>query len=328
MAGLLERPQRLTIGSCCLEVPQFIPSVSSLKTTLRVRDYLAVLNAFAWEQPRYLVSAYDLERLNPEEIDRVYPALLSTIDAGGFVLLDSGNYESYWQNAGDYWNRQRFHGILASYPSSLAFAFDYHFPWRDPETEAAEQRALFLEDRSEGAGRSVTPLIHASPHALPAACASVATNCDAAVLAVPERCLGFGLAERVHTTKQIRRELDRSGRYVALHLLGTGNPLSLALFSAAGADLFDGLEWCQTVVDVRTSFLHHLSQAEIFAPVPNNPALTRATIPLMHNLRFFDDWMRDVRAAIAAGAVGELLQSRFPPSIAQPAIAMLSEELE
>jgi len=37
----------------------------------------------------------------------------------------------------------------------------------------------------------------------------------------------------------IRSALDLSNRSVALHLLGTGNPLSIALFTWAGADSFD-----------------------------------------------------------------------------------------
>ncbi|WP_182212931.1 hypothetical protein [Stenotrophomonas acidaminiphila] len=62
----------------------------------------------------------------------------------------------------------------------------------------------------------------------------------------------------------LRKALDDNGRYVGLHLLGTGNPISIALYAWAGADSFDGLEWCQTVVDHDTGLLFHLSQSDFF----------------------------------------------------------------
>jgi hypothetical protein len=36
-----------------------------------------------------------------------------------------------------------------------------------------------------------------------------------------------------------------------------GNPWSIAVLTAAGADSFDGLEWCRVTVDRRTAQLHH-----------------------------------------------------------------------
>ena len=84
------------------------------------------------------------------------------------------------------------------------------------------------------------------------------------LLAVPERALGDGIIARTLSVRRLRQALDKLGFYCPLHLLGTGNPLSIAVYAMAGADSFDGLEWCQTVVDHQTGKLFHFQQWDLF----------------------------------------------------------------
>jgi len=83
-------------------------------------------------------------------------------------------------------------------------------------------------------------------------------------IAVPERELGEGICKKADTVIKIREKLNTIGRYQPIHILGTGNPLSILILAAAGADLFDGLEWCRTVADRDTGFLFHHQQFEFF----------------------------------------------------------------
>jgi hypothetical protein len=57
-------------------------------------------------------------------------------------------------------------------------------------------------------------------------------------VAVPKRELGDGLLERARNVVRIRRRLDRLGYHCGLHLLGTGNPISILEYSLCGADTF------------------------------------------------------------------------------------------
>jgi len=101
-----------------------------------------------------------------------------------------------------------------------------------------------------------------------------------------------------------------------LHLLGTGNPISIVLYSAMGADSFDGLEWCQTVVDHDTGLLHHLSQADFFAGQTawgDDDKLSFQARTLAHNLEFFSDWMRRLRDAMNQDRLPEFCRSNLPP---------------
>jgi queuine/archaeosine tRNA-ribosyltransferase len=95
-----------------------------------------------------------------------------------------------------------------------------------------------------------------------------------------------------------------------LHLLGTGNPLSILVYAMAGADSFDGLEWCRTTVDYQTAKLHHVSQWDMFS---QQSGLQLRKLPyragaLIHNLRFYSQWMDQIRWAIRAHQEVELLE--------------------
>lgn len=74
-----------------------------------------------------------------------------------------------------------------------------------------------------------------------------------------------------------------------------------------GADSFDGLEWCQTVVDCETGLLHHFSQADFFAEQTawGGHGLSFQARTLAHNLEFFSDWMQRLRDAIEQKQLSE-----------------------
>ena len=142
------------------------------------------------------------------------------------------------------------------------------------------------------------------------------------MLAIPERELGDGLLERAKTVRDIRKALNTLGKYYPLHLLGTGNPISMIALAAAGADVFDGLEWCRTVADYHTgalfhfqhfdcfkqTYLHRVQDQKIRLIVENtNASYTMKT--LSYNVDFFEDWTRTMQNMIHSGQVETLLRS-------------------
>ena len=171
-------------------------------------------------------------------------------------------------------------------------------------------------DQAAAGSCRIVPIVHASTNELPALCAAVAAETGVTMVAVPERRLGDGILDRARAVQTIRAALNELGRYVVLHLLGTGNPISIALYSAMGADSFDGLEWCQTVVDHETGLLYHLSQADFFAGQTawgDDADLSFQARTLAHNLEFFADWMRRLRDAAGQGRLNEFCRSNLSP---------------
>jgi len=308
------RSTELTIGARSLPLPVYFPSISSVKTALRPQDYLQLLSPLGGLNGQFLVSAFDLADLAQPELAQ--QALASARQAGILTLMDSGNYESFWKDTKADWKQADFHKILAVFPCDLAFGFDEQQPPANANDHVALVAERWQADQAAAGSCQVIPIVHALANELPALCAAVAARTGVTMLAVPERRLGDGVLERAQAVKAIRAALNELGRYVVLHLLGTGNPISIALYAAMGADSFDGLEWCQTVVDHDSGLLHHLSQADFFASQTawgDDDKLSFQARTLAHNLEFFSDWMRRLRDAVSQDRLPEFCRSNLPP---------------
>lgn len=307
------RPTDLSIGARSLPLPVYFPSISSVKTALYPQEYLQLLSSLGGLNGQFLVSAFDLADL--DEPKSAQQALASARQAGIVTLMDSGNYESFWKNAQKDWKQADFQKMLTDFPCDLAFGFDEQQPPANADDHVALIAERWQTDQAAAGSCQIIPIVHASARELPALCAAVATKTGVTMLAVPERRLGEGALERAGAVKTIRVALNELGHYVILHLLGTGNPISIALYSAMGADSFDGLEWCQTVVDHESGLLYHLSQADFFAGQTawgDDQKLSFQARTLAHNLEFFSDWMRRMRDAVSQDRLPEFCRSNLP----------------
>jgi queuine/archaeosine tRNA-ribosyltransferase len=140
---------------------------------------------------------------------------------------------------------------------------------------------------------------------------------------VPERELGKGICQKAETVIRIREKLNTLGRYQPIHILGTGNPLSILILAAGGAYLFDGLEWCRTVADKKTGFLFHHQQFDFFRiqtiEKPRYPMIKEIlqkddvslTLKMaLHNLDFFTEWMEELQGRIRTNSISGMISYR------------------
>lgn len=312
---LIERPQSILLGAKRIQTPAYFPSISSVKTPHRPSDYLSVLSALSGIMDKYLVSAFDLLPLKGESGART--CIDTARDAGSVVLMDSGNYESFWKDAQGSWKQVDFHASLAAFPCDIAFGFDEQSPPDDEDEHVELVVNRWKLDQDRAGNCRIIPIVHGTRDALPELCRKVAQQTGVEFIAVAERRLGDGLIARAQAIKAIRQSLDSLGRYIFLHILGTGNPISMAVFAAEGADTFDGLEWCQTVVDHDSGFLFHLSQADFFI---GQSAWSDTDFPfhikvLAHNLEFYRDWMARLQRATTQELKMQFCQFNFPSRI-------------
>ncbi|MDH4188312.1 MAG: hypothetical protein OEV08_15085, partial [Nitrospira sp.] len=125
--------------------------------------------------------------------------------------------------------------------------------------------------------------------------------------------------------RDIRKALNTLGKYYPLHLLGTGNPISIIALASAGADSFDGLEWCRTVTDYDRGHLFHFQQFDCFSDfclyrirdqkirrIVQNTQNPYAIRTLSYNVDFFNDWMQSMRNKIHSGLAEDLLKDKIP----------------
>ena len=312
----------LHIAQTALPLPCFFPSVSSVKTNLMPVDYVELLDAAA--HPLFLVSVYDILKCTASQRPRFDAALGRSKERGSMILLDSGNYEGFWK-ADPSWQPGEFHEIASATSHHLCFCYDNQEPQGDSLSIAKDVVTSVLQDQEYAIG-TVAPIVHGAAALLPDAVRITAEKLRPVLLAVPERALGDGIVERTRTVRNIREALSALEPYCPLHLLGTGNPLSIAAYALAGADSFDGLEWCQTVVDHDTGRLLHFQQWDLLRHQTEwgrNNALLYIQSVLMHNLDFYGRLMVELHETIRDGGGSAFLRRFTAANQAEPLFAAI-----
>lgn len=329
----LKRPESMTVRGKSLRLPAFAFSLSSHETQVKPKDGMQLMELL---QPNAcLLSAYDQWKHYRRD-SAFHKRVKSVRQTPCVVYLDSGNYEAY-RKADRYskknptgWQRDHFLEAARRLPADLVFSFDN--VGVDGTLQSVVRRIVSDFQRDE---RSLTkcdfdlcPIVHlpqskrgTRPTDAPQMLSQIAVELSPVMLAIPERELGDGLLERVRTVKAIRKELNSLGRYYPLHLLGTGNPLSMIALAAAGADSFDGLEWCRTMSDYENGYLFHFQHFEFFGAA----CLSRVKDPRVRailedgkapysvkvscfNIESFNDWTKTMQDMIHAGHEEHLLK--------------------
>jgi|JI10StandDraft_1071094.scaffolds.fasta_scaffold116219_3 queuine/archaeosine tRNA-ribosyltransferase len=274
-AGSIARHDSLNIGGKSLQLPSFVYSLSSFETQLDPVNGLELLTAL--EPGACLVSAYDVSTYLHGRNKSFRRSIDTFQKSRSVVFLDSGNYEA--TRKGDYrsrknadgWRRELFWEAVNSVSADIVFAYD------DPEPKGTLDEVIdgildsYLRDlRRTGLDTdTLCPIVHLPTEvnditkSAPKIVAAISKESRPSLIAIPERELGDGLLSRMRAVKAIRHTLNDLGYYQPLHILGTGNPITIAALSICGADTFDGLEWCRTAANFETNNLCHFQQFDL-----------------------------------------------------------------
>jgi len=297
----------------------FYPSVSSVaKNKLSAMEHIEILLALG--HPHFLISAYDFANLSNEEKKHVNNKVEeNSID----LLLDSGMYEKAW-SGNAVWDSDAYLSTIKQINYTHVFNFDEYINPKDIPIDK------IITSVNESDIPNLVPIIHTSKiEDLPTLCREVASLDNVEMLAMPERELGNGILEGMYTLIKIREQLKQLDKYTKIHLLGTGNPLSLLIYSAFGVDSFDGLDWCQTVADYDTATLHHSLQLDFFAHQSThglNEDISYVTRLFAHNLEFYTKWMNEINSELSRGSINEMLRYYLPDSIMDRVLGAYNEQ--
>lgn len=336
-----------------IKLPTLFHSTSSYETRLEPLEAVKVLSVFGigavdstnlHGAPTILVSAYDLvEQHYPsskklKELKQLRNALASFRKKGGFVLVDSGAYEAT-RMENKTWSRDDLKQALTQTQHDWVLSFDYPTPSTKPTSQDRKPytsvsgilRGIRKDQKLTYA--PIIPIVHAPQRQkgghdlerLPIIIREISESLHPPLIAVPERELGPGLIEGARTVRKIREELAKLPFYQPIHLLGTGNPWSIVVYTAAGADSFDGLEWCRYVVDREKGTLHHIQHFDFFEYQARlaDSSVTQAALDdteigisgkvSLHNLDFYANFSAKLQQATAEerleGFVTKLLGS-------------------
>lgn len=297
--------QTIQLNNKILQLPNFIPSISSIKTNFHPIDYIKLLVQIKY--PTYLISAYDVCYSFNSHLDEFNSILELSEKNDQMIFLDSGNYESFW-NRFNPWTDSLYYKRLENLKVDFSFSFDGAIS--DHNNYSSEICDRVLKQETFAGNSIVIPIVKSSNKKLVETVVEVVKKIDPVFIAIPERILGEGILERCKQLKNIRSKLDSLGKYYPIHLLGTGNPRSILLYIFAGADCFDGLEWCQTFVEPNTGILYHFQQADLFLENLNTE-INYTTKVLVNNLEFFNSFINKIHKSIQEKSYNDLLQTYF-----------------
>lgn len=305
-----DRAFSLRIEAKTLSTPTFFPAVSSCCNLFPVLDCLRVLATVG--HPKFLASAYDIFHARTKMERKEFAKLLRRCgERGSIILLDSGNYEARCSDDRT-WTFHKLDAVLREVSPEVCFSFDA-LPERRHSVRLNVDRTISSVARTAGSQRSgiTVPIVHADRKALPRMVKDVAEGINAQVVAVTERELGQDILERASEIRLIRRALDRTGRDIPLHVLGTSDPVSILAYSLVGADSFDGLDWTRRFVEPSSGILRDFSHGILVrcdCRACKNRKLRYELRAMLHNLIFYEAFMDHVRMSILDGRGRSLLE--------------------
>lgn len=326
---------KFSIGAREFEAPVFVPSVSSYETQIKPADALILQSAL--DEPISLASAFDLE-IHPDELPR---AAAQFRERSAVLLLDSGGYEASRytqfkpQEKAKLWPLEKYLANAGKIQFDRAFSYDL-FP---EERQSIEQYVDLIADLVSQhqpviPAEAIIPVLHLQTdpgvvvfdvNASEALMRRSREVLRSEFIAIPERELGTGIVERACHAKRLVATLGDC----KLHVLGCGNPLSIALLGLAGVTMMDGLEWCRTIVAPDDSHLHHYQHLRIFETDLHQHDLVAGYIAersddyvvkaALHNLALVRSFLKRYRDALAADSVEAFLKELYGEGAARAA---------
>jgi len=153
-----EKPQRpMSIAGGVIALPTLFMSVSSFETQIEPAEAVSVLRVF--QSKAILVSAYDLVPRYKKDPQATINELKEFQDNGGFILLDSGNYEKL-RFSNKKWKHTNLWEVFKTVPYDWAFCFDILKPKRNPEIAINEIVESVCRDKIH-TSKTLLPIVHA-----------------------------------------------------------------------------------------------------------------------------------------------------------------------
>jgi len=302
----MKRKASITHNDFELDLPLFFPSISSVKTNFSVIDYLKLIKAS--NSNNFLISAYDIHNQSLDVKNEIISILKELKQKGVSILMDSGNYESYWHKD-ENWSISAFEEILKLELANIYFSFDDQSIEDKSIIEITNSVVKNTTSNLKCTNSLITPIIHAKPTDLGVVCENVVRELHPKHIAIPERLLGDGMINRIKNLSKIRKTLNNLGEYTPIHILGTGSPFTLMLLVWAGADTFDGLEWCQTSIDPDTFQTYHFQLRELYDFNSENDNYSLMT--LYSNLQLFSKLNKTIKNAMEQNDLNSIMKQYF-----------------
>jgi hypothetical protein len=231
-------------GALVFRTPLLIPSFSS-KGFSEMKEIMRLMREFITDA--VLVSAYDIhyKHLAPERL--TFPSVIF-LDSGGYeARVEHDLSEAYGQ---DYkpkkWTDENHRRVIHKWQSTIPTVIvSYDSPHRHSRIAQQVKRAIRLKTEFPNFAHEILVKPELAGHLVePSTLGPVLEDLKAfPIIGFTEYELDNSIFGRMVKIANIRRMLDDAGIMSPIHVFGSLDSLSTALYFAAGAEIFDGLTW-------------------------------------------------------------------------------------
>lgn len=238
-----------------VETPLLIPSFSSkgfsgAGPTSEVRQILGTAAEFL--TTAYLISAYDIAKGHlPAPADLPSKPELIVVDSGGYEVSGDYDFSEVLRSPlpDQTWEIDELVSVLDKWPAEIPAVFvsyDHPKKRRSFDDQISDARQLFRCRTDQLSCFLLKPLTKRQSslkEALGAAIASPESLTSFDILGITEKELAPSPLERMIAIARLRHALDAVNCHIPIHVFGSLDPLSVCLYTVAGAEIFDGLTW-------------------------------------------------------------------------------------
>jgi predicted RNA-binding protein len=230
---------------------------------------------------------------------------------GGYMMVDSGVFESYWRNDKK-WTFKMYSKSLLKTDFDFYFAYDI-LPDKLQKKDFLEftKRYIIKSSKINTKGHCI-PIFHArDPRSLLHVMKNFLTQYpDLEFVSVTEKECGYSFLERANTIRKIRTLLNNIDHPTVLHILGCGNPISIATYSYCGADTFDSLGWGRYLIEPLGLRIYDISQLELLkctCKICQKTQVDSKAKALLHNLLFYQKYIIQIQKMIRENTLKDFL---------------------
>ncbi len=282
-----------------LLTPFYFPSITSAETRSEITETIDFI--IKRNYPGILVSCYDLLQLEQKEI-HIDKQINQYHLNGGIVLLDSGEFENF-HFKGD-WNFENYEKILKQTKADFFTSFDKTTEFGISQKEIDEFSEEYIAKSEKcSKDKNFIAICHGIDEA--SMCNSIQKllneNEQIVIIAIPERECGRTITDQCKTISKIRQTINECKKNTIIHILGCGNPISIAALVYAGADTFDAVDWCRWAIDPKTWQYGNLAHTKLFdcdCDACDTKSIDERDRAWLHNLNFYYFYLIRLRRAI------------------------------
>ena len=199
-----------------------------------------------------LISAYDVYyNYIPAPEDLGVTVDLIFLDSGGYEVSEDRDLSAVDKpvHRPRDWDLQKLGAVAGRWPGAMPAVFvSYdHSNERNPVPEQMRSAKEFLHRYPDHLHsfllKPQSPQELTLEPTLQALSEHIGDLAEFQLLGLTEKELGFSVLERMVRIARLRQVLDAAGLSIPIHVFGALDPLSVALYFVAGAEVFDGLTW-------------------------------------------------------------------------------------